>query len=281
MTSEQKQNVSAIVAKLHGHAYFRISEGPLKEALAEVILDAVEGHLAEELADRAFDLEVSVGQQEGESELTVDFSVDRPGVQYRSEVGLSSLSLSALEDLAGHLVCQLEQASAPEAVQAGATVLRKKQDHDHHEQEAAAARLKVAPQWLKSVVPCTEYSYDEIDGKKYIREYYWSRDLIERLVRIKSTKTTPEDLQYVAAECCDGDMEWARDLVARLKSPNRPEPAAKEPQQKPPQKGQQQQAKAPGEQQRSRSRSRHKRGRQGKDAGRRQEQTSAPKPPQA
>lgn len=92
----------------------------------------------------------------------------------------------------------------------------------------AAGRLKVTPEWLKSVIPCTEYSYEEIDGKKYIREYYWSRELIERLLKIRSTKTTPEDLQYVAKECCEGDMDWARDLIGRLKSPNRPEPPPRE-----------------------------------------------------
>ncbi|HBA86569.1 MAG TPA: hypothetical protein DCZ75_00880 [Geobacter sp.] len=282
MTSEQQQNVSAILAKLHGHAYFRAGDGPLKQALTELVLDAVEGHLAEELSDGSFDLEVSIGQQEGENEPIVDYNVDRPGVQHRSDIGISRLSPPALEDLAGYLVRLVEQAPAVETTQTGTTVVRKKVEHDHHEQEAAAARLKVSPQWLKSVVPCTEYSYDEIDGKKYIREYYWSRDLIERLFRIKSTKTTPEDLQYVASECCDGDMDWARDLIARLKSPNRPEPAAKEQQQKS-QKAQQPQAKpAPPGEQRSRSRSRHKRGvRQGKDAARKPDQAPGPKPPQA
>jgi len=143
----------------------------------------------------------------------------------------------------------------------------------------------VTPQWLKSVVPCTDYSYDEIDGKKYIRDYFWSKELIENLFRIKGTKTTPEDLQYVAKECCEGDLDWARDLIARLKSPNRVEQGreGQKGQQQGQQQGQQGQQKAggqaanapgPGGGDSRRSRSRHRRSRDGgKDQGRK------PQPP--
>ena len=286
MTSEHQQNVSAQLAKLHGHAYFRPEEGPLKESLTREILDGVEGELAELLSGACFGLEVNVGVQEGESEPAVGYSVDYPGVAHSSEIPLSRLDDPALKDLAGYLDRLVQQAPQAEEGAAAATVVRKKLDHDHHEKEAAAARLKVSPQWLKSVVPCTDYSYDEIDGKKYIREYYWSKELIERLSKIKTTKTTPDDLQYVAKECCEGDVDWARDLIARLKSPNRPEPAAKEQ----PQKGQKGQAQAqaqaqakavaPGERPRSRSRNRKPFRQGGKDAARKPDPSAGPKPPQ-
>jgi hypothetical protein len=278
MTSKNLQSVSEELAKLHGHAYFRVDGGPLKDCLANIILNACDGDLAEQLADGSFGLEVSVGVQEGDNEPTVDFRVDRPGVVYRSDSPVSRLTEPALDDLAEQLGRLAQLSPVVEEKAGSTTIVRKKDDHDHHEKEAAAARLKVTPQWLKSVVPCTEYSYDEIDGKKYIREYYWSRDLIEQLFRIKSTKTTPEDLQYVANECCEGDVDWARDLIARLKSPNRPEQQQKEqPQRNQPQKNQPQkvrekagvqQAKPEGGE-RPRSRSRHRKPfRQGKDGAR-------------
>ncbi|WP_224982204.1 type 2 periplasmic-binding domain-containing protein [Geomonas agri] len=288
MTSEHLQKVSDQLDKLHGHAYFRVEEGTLKESLTGLILDVVEGDLAEQLASGSFDLEVSVGVQEGDDEPTVDFRVDRPGVIYRSDAPISRLSVAALEDLARYLEHLVHQAQAAPVIgekEAGGNIVRKKQDHDHHEKEAAAARLKVTPQWLKSVIPCTDYSYDEIDGKKYIREYYWSRELIERLFKIKSSKTTPEDLQYVAKECCDGDADWARDLIARLKSPNRPEQQQKDqPQKSQPQKekekgtGQQQAKPAAGD--RPRNRSRHRKSfRHGKDGARKPEGASEAKKP--
>ncbi|QXE91902.1 hypothetical protein KP001_05030 [Geomonas subterranea] len=287
MTSEHLQKISDRLARLHGHAYFRVEEGALKECLTGIILDAVEGDLAEQLASGAFDLEVSVGIQEGDSEATVDFRVDRPGVVYRADALVSRLSVPGLEDLARyleHLANQAEVAPVVEEKGGAGNIVRKSQDHDHHEKEAAAARLKVTPQWLKSVVPCTDYSYDEIDGKKYIREYYWSRELIERLFKIKTSKTTPEDLQYVAKECCDGDAEWARELIARLKSPNRPEPQQKEQQKNQPQrekeKGAAQQQAKPAAGDRPRGRSRHRKSfRQGKDGARKGEGAADAKKP--
>ena len=228
MISKHLEKVTGHLANLHGYAYFRPQAGPLMEKLTQAVLEAVEGELAEQLSERELDLEVSIGRQEGDSEPILSFSVDHPGVAYNSQIALSGLSAQALEDLAGYLAGLAGAATPAQTAATGKTVLRKNTETDHHEKGSASARLKVSPEWLKSVVPCTDYSYDEIDGKKYIREYYWSKELIERLFKIKCTKTTPEDLQYVAKECCEGDADWARDLIARLKSPNRPEPAIKE-----------------------------------------------------
>ncbi|HBG05830.1 MAG: hypothetical protein A2075_03360 [Geobacteraceae bacterium GWC2_58_44] len=297
MTSKHLKTISDRLSSLHGHAYFRPQDGPLMKTLANELLDAVDGELAEQLSEGGFDLEVSISHQEGDSDPTVSFSVDRPGVAHTSKIAATQLNDGALEDLAGYLTRLVEESAPAEPAVAGKTVLRKTPEGDHHEKGPASARLKVSAEWLKSVVPCTDYSYDEIDGKKYIREYFWSRDLIERLFRIKSTKTTPEDLQFVAQECCDGDLDWARDLIARLKSPNRPEPAAKEqPQKNQGRQAQNQgkpaaspgqslnktaQAKAvPGE--RVRPRSRHKKPfrEQGKDAARKPEPAAGQKPPQ-
>ena len=277
MTSKYLGIVSEHLEQLHGHAYFRPEAGPLRERLTEAVLDALEGEAAEELSDGAFDLEVSIGRQEGDSEVALGFSVDHPSVTHTSEIALTALADEALEDLAGYLGRLLENAAPAETAAASKALVRKKLETDSHEKTTASARLKVTPQWLKSVIPCTDYSYDEIDGKKIIREYYWSKELIERLFKIKCTKTTPEDLQYVAKECCEGDLDWARDLIARLKSPNRVEPAPKEQ----PQKNQAKpQAKA-GPSERTRSRSRHKKPvrEAGKDAARKPAPVAGPKVP--
>lgn len=305
MTSKQQETISDCLSKLQGHVYFRPAAGALADGLKQAALDCANGELAEELAEGEFGLEVSIGSQEGDSEPLISFSVDRPGILHSSQIAVSRLSDDALEDLGGYLE-RLTTGAASADSGTGKHVVRKKPEGDHHEKGAASARLKVTPEWLKSVVPCTDYSYDEIDGKKYIREYYWSKELIERLFKIKSSKTTPEDLQYVAQECCHGDLDWARDLIARLKSPNRPEPAAKEQAQKNqarPAQGQGQgkgaakpaqalnkpaqslnkpaQAKAaPSE--RVRTRSRHRKGfrNQGNEAGRKPDSSTGPKPPQ-
>lgn len=278
--SQHLKNVLSLLEQVHGHAYFKIGEGALKEDLTRVILETAEGDLASTLSRSSFNLEASVAHPEADAEAVIGFSVDYPGGPYRSEAPLARLSNAALDELAGCLERLGEPVAADAPAPSKVIVRKKEEEHDHHDKESAAARLKVSPQWLKSVIPCTEYSYDEIDGRKYIRDYFWSRDLIERLLKIKTAKATPEDLQFVAKECCDGDVDWARELIARLKSPNRPEAASKEQPQKGQQKGgavQAQQAKpvAPGERPRSRNRNRKFRGNRGKG-----EAPAAPKPPQ-
>jgi hypothetical protein len=232
-TSRSLETIYDCLTKLHGYTYFRPQEGPLKERLAQAVLDAADEDLCEELSEARYGLEVSIGSQDADGELSLSITVDRPGVACSAQLAVGVLSDAELDDLALYLKPAEEPSPVADSAPTGKTIVRKAvEEHDHHEKVAAAARLKVSPEWLKSVIPCTDYSYEEIEGKKYIREYYWSKDMIERLFKIKCNKTTPEDLQYVAKECCEGDLEWAKDLIARLKSPNRPEPAPREQSQK-------------------------------------------------
>jgi hypothetical protein len=276
MTSKFPGIISNLLRQLHGHGYFRPETGPLKVRLTEAVLDSLESDALEQLSEQPIDLEVSIGGQEGEDDVIIGISVQHPDLSHTTELALTALAEDALEDLAGYLTRLVESAAPVDPDVPDKAMLRKKMEAESHEQTAASTRLKVSAQWLKSVIPCTDYSYDEIDGKKFIREYYWSKELIERLFKIKCTKTTPEDLQYVAKECCEGDLDWARDLIARLKSPNRVEQAPREQTQKNQPKAP---AKAAAPNERSRSRSRSRKPREaGKDT-RKSEPASGPKPP--
>ena len=289
MTSKYPGIIANLLEQLHGHGYFRPESGPLKARLTEAVIALLECDVVEQFSEQPIDLEVSIGRQEGDDEVTLGIGVDIPGLTHSSELPLRALAEDALEDLAGYLARLVESSAPVVSEEETKVLLRKKLETDSHEQGPASARLKVTPQWLKSVIPCTDYTYDEIDGKKIIREYYWSKELIERLFKIKCTKTTPDDLQYVAVECCDGDLEWARDLIARLKSPNRGEAPPKDQSQKNPAKpAGRTPAKGPAKapalaapNERVRSRSRHKRPSReaGKDPGRKPESAPGPKPP--
>jgi len=277
MTSKYPGIISTLLEQLHGHGYFRPEAGPLKARLTEAVLSALEFEAVEQLSGHPIELEVSIGRQEGDDEVSIGIKADLPDLSHTSEIALNALADAALEDLAGYLA-RLVESSAPVGVdETGKVVVRKKTETDSHEAPAASARLKVSPQWLKSVIPCTDYSYDEIDGKKIIREYYWSKELIERLFKIKCSKTTPDDLQYVAEECCDGDLEWARDLIVRLKSPNRAEPAPRDQAQKNAAKAQPKTVS--GEHVRSRSRHKKPLREAGKESARKSAPVPGPKAP--
>ncbi|MCM0083133.1 hypothetical protein L4X63_16210 [Geomonas sp. Red32] len=209
--------------RLFGFAYFKPS-GALKARLTEEALRTLEeAPSAGELV-----IEASIGKPEKEGEATLSFRVAHDDQTSDLAIDLARLTDAELDDLVSLLDSFLNRQETGGAVAAGPSGPLDAPEGDHHDHAAAAARLKVSPEWLKSVVPCSDYTYEEIEGKKYIRDYFWSKELIERLVKIKSSKTTPEDLQFVASECCYGDTDWAKDLIARLKSPNRPEAAPKE-----------------------------------------------------
>lgn len=229
MTSRHLETINNHLAKLHGFAYFKPSEGALRDRLTKMLREALPEQAE---LQQPFDIEVGIGRADDETEAALVLRVDGAELSKIPQLTLAALAEDELADLLGYLAPIAEERAADEAHPAATSSVPGGNDEGHHTQSTAAARLKVTPEWLKSVIPCTDYSYEEIEGKKYIREYFWSKDLIERLLKIRSTKTTPEDLQYVTKECCDGDMDWAKDLIARLKSPNRPEQAPREQQQR-------------------------------------------------
>ena len=98
-------------------------------------------------------------------------------------------------------------------------IFRKKAVEGMLDIHQASQKLGCPLQFLKSKIPCSDYTYTEIEGKKEIQGYYWSRELIDRLCQIKSGGVKPEDLAYVADECCDGDRNWAEEILVALGTP--------------------------------------------------------------
>lgn len=88
----------------------------------------------------------------------------------------------------------------------------------------AAQGIGCSENFLKSRIPCTDYTYDEIDGKKIIRDYFWSQQLIDRLSQVKQHGVKAEDVKLIAEECCYGDCKWAEEMLASLA---RPKPGGK------------------------------------------------------
>ena len=84
----------------------------------------------------------------------------------------------------------------------------------------ASQKLGCSLNVLKSKIPCTDYTYLEIDGIKEIKEYFWSKELIDRLCHIKLNGVNTEDVKYIAEECCYGDYKWAQEILASLGRPN-------------------------------------------------------------
>ena len=98
-------------------------------------------------------------------------------------------------------------------------IIRKRAVEGMLDMHQASQKLGCSLQFLKSKIPCTDYTYTEIEGKKEIQGYYWSRELMDRLCQIKSGGIKPEDLTYVTDTCCEGDRNWAEEILVLLGTP--------------------------------------------------------------
>lgn len=218
MTQSHLQAIEELVKKANGPVSLRIGEGELRENLIGCVPVRTEEGSENDGNPAELEVQLRLGQ-DGDG---LSFCLSQQGQPRSAECPLSTLDESTLETLAQRLA-RLCDASRPGKGGAPRNIIKREGEPDAYDIAGAASRLRVTPEWLKSVIPCSTYSYDEIDGRKIIREYYWNVDLIENLFRFKNTKVMPEDLKYVADQCCFGDLDWAKDLIARLKSPNRPD----------------------------------------------------------
>lgn len=223
MTNDYLQVIEEYVKKANGQVHIRLREGQLRESLLGAAFQSGFPQDPDGVVESAdSDLEVQLRFDQDASSLS--FRITHPAVPQPSECAVATLEEKALEELSQNLAQLCDLARAPRSPR---TVIKRKGEPDAYDIVGASSRLKVSQEWLKSVIPCSNYSYDEIDGRKIIREYYWNVELIEYLFRLKNSKIAPEDLKYVADQCCFGDHEWAKDLIGRLKSPNRTEPGPK------------------------------------------------------
>jgi len=191
-------------------------EGPLRAVLVAKALAEADAERAELFSAENSDIKVAISRHTQEEGFFRFLVVSDLGEQ-SLVCELSGLSEPERADLREQLSRQtLEQ--RPVVSAGGAKVIvRKASASGMYTQQQAADKLSCSREFLKSRIPCTDYSYDEIDGKKELREYYWSQTLIDRLQKIKQAGAKPDDVSFIAAECCYGDTAWAEDLLASLR----------------------------------------------------------------
>ncbi len=213
--TSKRENVLALLAQLNGEVSFRLQEGPLWSWLREAVFEELDRDTVEILVGREDDVFVSISCQDG-AETVIDCRIECDGAEHLAEVNLASLTGRHLHELADRLLRLLETRKPAGQGVDGDVVIRRRAVSDRYDIFQASQKLKVSADWLKGAIPCTEYHYDQVRGRTVIREYFWSRELIDRLARVKERRPAKDDIAYVAAACCDGDIEWAREIIRAL-----------------------------------------------------------------
>lgn len=193
---------------------FRPENGTFRSRLAEIAIANADEESAELFSERNCDIQVKLSEHTVEEDVIRFLVVSDLGEQLMA-CDFSELSFEERSDFDEQLVRQLAlHADSP--TQGSSKVIIRKDVNGMLDIHQAAQRLGCSQKALKSNIPCTDYSYIEVDGKKEIQEYFWSQNLISRLCDIKANGAKPEDLHFVAEECCHGDEKWAEELVSSL-----------------------------------------------------------------
>lgn len=212
-----------LLKKLAADITFRPDDGAFRAKLTEMIIADADEEFTELFSAGTSDIVASMFGQTFEKG-TIRFQVISDQGEQSLECDLSELNDDERSDLGGQLSRLSEGQQSPSTQASAKALVRRRMADGMLNINQAAQGVGCSESFLKSRIPCTDYSYDEVDGKKVIREYFWSQQLIDRLSQIKLNGAKTEDVKQIAEECCYGDCKWAEELLASLA---RPKTAAK------------------------------------------------------
>ena len=206
--------MNKLLKKITSDITFRPENGTFRSRLAEIAIANADEDSAELFSERGCDIQVKLSEHTFEEDVIRFLVVSDLGEQLMA-CDFSDLSFEERSDFDEQLVRQLAL-HADSSPQGSPKVIVRKDVNGMLDIHQAAQKLGCSQKTLKSNIPCTDYSYIEVDGKKEIQEYFWSQNLISLLCDIKSNGAKPEDVKLIADECCHGDEKWAEELVASL-----------------------------------------------------------------
>lgn len=215
MNTKITSEIKSLLDSLGGNASFRVSKGILHKKLTEAFLEAVDEVTGEMISVSDYEISVSVSEYDGE--VCINCRLDSDNINQELVIKLSDLDAAELSEVYSKI--NMLPASAPTITSPSKTITKKHYPHGMLDINHSASKLNCSQIHLKSKIPCTDYSYEEFNGIKEIKEYYWSQDLIDRLCKIKSNGVKSEDVQYIADECCHGDHKWAEEILNSIVSP--------------------------------------------------------------
>lgn len=208
--------ITRLLQDFGGKAYITPDAGAFR---ARVIND-----MAEQLDDRYEDIEETVFDVEIEIESNlyprnISLAVRAASTDFETTIHLFAYQLNSRERRAvlKELLTVKKRLEVPFENNKPKVIIRKRTDNSY-DQHIAAQKLDVSSDWLRKMLPCTGYKCSERDDGKKDLDFRYSKEMIDRLSKIKDNMFGNEDLRYIADLCCEGDIEWAQDLIKYIKS---------------------------------------------------------------
>ena len=217
-TSDNTMNMVELLKLLPADITFRPDDGAFRSKLVETLLDKRDEDFAELFSESSSDILVNISGR-SVADAVIGFRVASDQGEQSLKFALSMLNDEEISDLSEQLSRLLTLQSPPMLYDTTKSIVRKAPENGMLDITVASRKLGCSPVLLKSRIPCTDYTYSEVNGKKEIKEYYWAQNLIDRLCYIKANGAKAEDLKYIAEECCDGDRTWAEEILLSLGRP--------------------------------------------------------------
>ncbi len=216
--SDMISELMAMLGRLRGEVFFFVADGPLKHKLIERYLEEEESH--GDILDFEFDASLRIKREAAAAAPAVEGRLEAGDFLYQTLFAVGDFAADEITELLDHLRPLCPSPAKPKA-RPGRSILRKKKGSGLLNIAAAANALGLSHRTLKTLVPCSEIRIAEEGGDKTIEEYFWEKDLIGRLAALAAAQkegreANREDVTCIAEWCCDGDRQWARELIAEV-----------------------------------------------------------------
>lgn len=208
----------AMLDSLQGELFFFVEDGPLKHKLMDCYL--TEEYPQGDILDFELDAAVRIKRNEDAADVEIEGRLEASDFLFQTLLAIGDFADDEIAELLKHLRPYCGATAKPKT-QPTRNILRKKKGSGLLDIRVAATTLGLCQQDLKTLIPCSEIRITEQGGDKAIKEYYWEKDLIGRFATLKAAhkqgrEANREDVTCIAEWCCDGDRQWARDLIGEF-----------------------------------------------------------------
>lgn len=204
-----------MIERLPDEVFFYLEDGPLKHKLIARYRDQADAH--GELLELEHNLSLKFRRGARAATPTFDARLEADDFLYQTSFVAEDFSAAEIAELLERLGLYAARPRR-QGSQPAKNILRKQKGRDLLNIAAAARTLGLSHRRLKSLIPCSETRIVAEAGGQGIKEFYWERALVDRFAGLwvrhqQGRGYNSEDLELVAANCCDGDRRWAHDCI--------------------------------------------------------------------
>jgi len=202
--------------ELNCHLFCFLEDGPLKSALLERYLD--EPDSISDMIDFDFDASLLIDNENGTSLVEITLRLEFDDFSYHTTLNTATLTADERQELL-MIIQQHYPDQSVRSTMPSKSIVRKKHDDNLLNTAQAARATGLSQRKVKEIIPCSDTRIVDNGTKKTIEEYYWHQSLIQRFTLLNAqhqqgVRYTEDDITFIAENCCEGDIKWARDTIA-------------------------------------------------------------------